>query len=93
MGYRLSDLEENVTQTCPEVGTVPAESERLFQAFYRIFHHDELPFPDGDLFLVYQWTRVRAGNFFAKREYERTLSLGSGPASEETHIFIKHTPQ
>lgn len=91
MGFRLGDPEENVTQTCPFIGTVPGEFERLFQTFYSLFHKDE--FVPDDLYLVYHWTPIRAGNFFAKRDYERTLSLAGGPASEETHIFIKHTPQ
>ena len=81
------------TQTCPVIGTVPGEFERLFQTVYRIFHNDELVLPDSEQFVVYHWTPIRAGNFFAKREYERTLNLASGPASEDTHIFVKHTPQ
>ena len=38
------------------------------------------------------WTIVPYGNYPATKLYERSGSIGGEPASESTHILLKHTP-
>ena len=91
MVYLTGDPLEKVTWTCPLVGTETGTFESVFEPTYALFHQDEAL---GDRqFIVFRWQPVREGNFFAKLIYERSLTLGVVADSEETHIFLKHTPQ
>jgi hypothetical protein len=92
MIYAPGDPLEQWTWTCPLIGSQTGPWQPVFRSLYGEFHADEaVPGTDGD-FIVIHWEPVRSGSIFAKLQYVRTLG-GGLTDSEETYVFLKHTPQ
>jgi len=98
--YFTGDPEEQMTQYCDAgpagIVTTQFPFEPVFKGYYGNLHADEaIPGGDGgyDVWNQPPWELIRSGNIFAKAQYLRTKNFGLGPISEETYIFLKHTPQ
>ncbi|HSE62788.1 MAG TPA: hypothetical protein VLG15_04185 [Thermoanaerobaculia bacterium] len=77
----------NATLTC-EDATVPFPVFS-FDAYYETFHANEHLSPG---YLASDWEPLPYGEFFARKSYERSTTLGQETRTEETWFFLKHTP-
>jgi hypothetical protein len=108
MAYDPGSPDVSGIETCEGGGDSSPFPLRLsFRDEYAFLHGDER-FGDfgaaGDLYLARDWELLRVsagpsqnGEFFAKKSYERSKDVSNFGVTqiltEETHFFLKHTPQ
>jgi hypothetical protein len=96
--YDVGDPELHAVGECLEEGHIPDFPMTLFANYYRQLHEAEISI--YGIYVAKDWELLRVGpgasqngEFFAKKSYERSVDLGAGTMlTEETHIFLKHTP-
>jgi hypothetical protein len=89
MEYDPGAPEQNDHSICPIIGETESGFYALWSVEFLSLHQAEV---SKDSFLVTNWDIVPYGEFPAKKLYERPGSFGGEPASESTHILLKHTP-
>ena len=92
MLYGPGDPQENDHQICPYVGEQSTGFYSLWASEFEGLHEDEVRVPNPLNYEADSWTIVPYGNYPAAKNYERSGSIGGEPASESTHILLKHTP-
>ena len=89
-----------VTATIRCGGTSTDYQILQFATDYYNLHSNEFSSLFGPgVYMAKDWEQLRFGagpsqngEFFAKKSYERTISIDSGTLTEETWFFLKHTP-
>jgi hypothetical protein len=90
MAYDPGAPLENDHQICPMIGEQDTGYYPLWSSEYESLHQDETLLPP--LYLARDWEIIPYGNYVAKKLYERSGSINGEPATESTHIFLRHTP-
>jgi hypothetical protein len=92
MLYGPGDPKENDHQICPIIGEQDTGFYSLWGPEFEDLHSDEVRVSNPLNYGADSWTIVPYGNYPAAKNYERSGSFGAEPASESTHILLKHTP-
>lgn len=96
--YDIGDPPLHAVGECIEDGHIPDFPMALFGDYYLRLHEAEISI--YGIYVAKDWELLRVGPgpsqngwYFAKKSYERSVDYGGGTTVvEETHIFLKHTP-
>jgi hypothetical protein len=83
---------ENDHSVCPGVGANDTGFISLWAGEFEGLHPDEVTVLNPVSYTARAFEIIPYGNFVAKKLYERATFLGEEPATESTHILVKHTP-